>query len=252
VTDACRFAYSQARIQARYGDLPGEEDWQRLSGARTLGIFLEEAREGAMRSWVKGFSALSDAHDLDQGLRAIWQDEVDQVALWVPQPWRAALSWLRWLPLLPLLVHAARGNALPPWVDRDGILHPLWGTDGTFDPGALIAAGAGALVVPPEGLAAAWRAEWHRLWPACEKRSLVNLARLAALVLRHAQAFAQAGSDGAWPLRRELRERLRLDFHRLALQPAAAFAFLALIALDLERLRAALMQRALFSLMEAA
>ncbi len=252
MTYPCPFAYAQARIQARYGDLPGEDDWQRLAGARTLGIFLEEAREGALRIWVKGFSALSDAHDLDRGLRTIWSDGVDQVALWMPKPWRAAFSWLRWFPLLPLLAHAARGNALPPWVDRDGALHPLRRSDGAFDPTALIASGAGALLVPPEGLAAAWRAEWQRLWPACDRRFLINLEHLAAAVLRHAQAFARAGSDAAWPLRRELRERLRLDFHRLPLQPAAAFAFIALIALDLERLRAALMQRALFPLREAA
>ena len=252
MTGPCRFAYAQARIQARYGDLPGEDDWQRLAGARTLGTFLEEAREGALRSWVKGFSALSDAHDLDRGLRAIWLDVVDQVALWMPQPWRAAFSWLKWLPLLPLLAHAARNNSLPTWVDRDGTLHPLRGADGGLEPGALLAAGAGALVVPPERLAAAWRAEWRRRWPACDRHFLLNLERLAARVLRHLQVFGQASGDAAWPLRRELRERLRLDYHRLPLQPAAAFAFLALIALDLERLRAALMQRALFSLMEAA
>jgi hypothetical protein len=56
----------------------------------------------------------------------------------------------------------------------------------------------------------------------------------------------------AWSLRRELRERLRLEFHRLPLEPLTAFAFLALVALDLERLRAALMERALFDLREAA
>jgi hypothetical protein len=251
LTGACRFAYPQARIQARYADLPGEDDWQRLAGARTLGIFLEEAREGALRSWVKGFSALSDAHDLERGLRAIWTDSVEEVALWVPGPWHPACSWLRWLPLLPLFAHAARGHALPDWMSQDLALHPLRGADGALDPKALSAAGAGVLLVPPEGLADAWRAQWRRLWPACERRFLVNLERLAERVLRHAQSFAQSGRDGAWPLRRELRERLRLDFHRLELQPAAAFTFLALVALDLERLRAALMQRALFPTQEA-
>jgi hypothetical protein len=252
LTGTCRFAYTQARIQARYAELPGEDDWQRLAGARSLGIFLEEARDGALRGWVKGFSSLSDAHDLDRGLRAIWSDVVDQAASWMPQPWRAAFHWLRWLPLLPLLAHAAGGNPLPPWVDRDGSLQPLRGADGAYEPGALIVARAGALAVPPEGLAAAWRVEWRRLWPACDRRFTINLEHLAALVSRHAQVFSQAGSDAAWPLRLELRERLRLDFHRLPLQPAAAFAFMALVGLDLERLRAALMQRALFSVMEAA
>lgn len=247
-----RFAYTQARVQARFADLPAEDDWQRLAGARTLGAFVEEAREGALRGWVKGFSALSDAHDLDRGLRAIWFDYVQQVAQWVPSPWRSAFSWLRWLPVLPLLAHAARGNGLPPWVDRDGTLSSLRGPGGALEPQALIEAAAGALLVPPDELAAAWLAEWRRLWPPCDEAFLVKVEGVVSLVLRHTRAFAQVGGEAAWPLRRELRERLRLDFHRLALQPAAGFAFLALVALDLERLRAALMQRALFSSKEAA
>ena len=246
-----RFAYTQARIQARYADLPGEDDWQRLAGARTLGTFVEEAREGALRGWVKGFSALSDAHDLDRGLRAIWVDNVRQVTQWVPPSWRPAFSWLRWLPLLPLLGHVARGHPLPPWVDSDPSLGVPRRSDGVLDTQALVAVGGVALTAPAEGLPEAWRAEWQRLWPADDKALVGGVEGLAASVLRHTRAFAQAGSDTAWSLRRELRERLRMDFHRLGLQPAAGFAFLALVALDLERLRAALMQRALFSLGEA-
>jgi hypothetical protein len=246
------FAYAQARLQARYAELPGEDDWLRLAGARGLGLFLEEARTGALRGWVKGFSALSDAHDLDRGLRAIWREGVAEVARWLPAPWRAAVAWLNWLPLLPLLDHAGRYRTLPPWVACDASLRPLWGPDGALDTKALGAAGAAALLVPPADLARVWWSQWRGLWPACDKQALDKLERLTGRVLRHGQAFTQAGADTAWPLRRELRERLRLDFHRLPLQPAAAFAFLGLLALDLERLRAALMQRALFPLQEAA
>jgi len=244
------FAYAQARIQARYGALPTEEDWQRLAGARTLGLFLEEAREGALRDWVKGFSASSDAHDLDRGLRVIWTESVDQVTQWMPKPWRGSVAWLRWLPLLPILAHAAGGGPLPEWADRDPILRTWRGADGTLDPAALSAAGAGALLVPPPELAQAWRAQWRRLWPACGRRLASSLQHLEAMAARHMAAFRSAGGDAAWPLRRELRERLRLDFHRRPLEPTVAFIFLALVVLDLERLRAAIMQRALFSSQE--
>lgn len=256
----CRFAYAQTRVQARYAELPGEDAWQRLAAARTLGMFLEEAREGALRSWVKGFSALSDAHDLDRGLRTIWQDEVTQVATWLPAPWRPAVFWLRWLPLLSLLAYAGRGGSLPPWMDRDRTLQGLRRPDGTLDFAAIIAAGAGALL-PMKGEGAAdplrdwgraWAGEWRHLWPHCDRRFLANMDGLAALIAAHAQAFPQAGGETAWVLRRELRERLRLGFHRLPLQPAAAFSYCALVALDLERLRAALIDRVLFVLPEAA
>jgi hypothetical protein len=254
----CRFAYAQARVQARYAELPGEDAWQRLMAARTLGMFLEEAREGALRAWVKGFSAQSDGHDLDRGVRAIWQDEVIRVAAWLPLPWRPAVIWLRWLPLLPLLAHTGRGGPLPAWVGLDCTLRGLRRPDGTLEPEALIDAGAGALLPvsgdgtadPALDWASAWAREWRRLWPRCDRRFLTHLDRLAALIRAHAQAFPSVG-EAAWPLRRELRERLRLGFHRLPLQPAAAFSYLALVALDLERLRAALMERALFALPEA-
>jgi hypothetical protein len=223
-------------------------------------MFLEDAREGALRGWVKGFSALSDGHDIDRGLRALWQDEVARVAAWLPAPWRPALVWLRWLPLLPLLAHAGRGGSLPPWMEFDRTLQALRRPDGTLDPAALRAAGAGALLpLKGEGTAdplrdwvAAWTGEWRRLWPPCDRGFLANMDALAGLIGAHAQTFQRAGGEAAWPLRRELRERLRLGFHRLPLQPAAAFSYLALIALDLERLRAALMDRALFVLAEAA
>lgn len=246
-----RFAYVQARVQARYAELPAEDDWQRLAGARTLGAFLEEAREGALRGWVKGFSALSDAHDLDRGLRALWLEGVEDLVPWLPRTWRPAFDWLRWLPLLPLLAHAARRQSLPTWVARDSQLHPLLGPDGVLSPPALISAGGEALLVPPDDLGGAWLGEWRRRWPASDRCVLVNLERLVALIQRHAGAFVQGGAEAAWPLRRELRERMRLDFHRLPLQPTAILAFLALVALDLERLRAALMQRALFGTQEA-
>jgi hypothetical protein len=258
MTAPCHFAYAQARVQARYAELPWEDAWQRLAAARTLGIFLEEAREGALRAWVRGFSSQSDGHDLERGVRGTWQDEVTRVATWLPQPWQPALLWLHWLPLLPLLAQAERGGTLPVWVGRDRSLQLLRRPDGTLDPAALIQAGGGALVLAKSEAVAGsekdwvstWAHEWRRLWPPCSRDFLAHLDGLAALIRTHVSAFPRSG-EAAWPLRRELRERLRLSFHRLSLQPAAAFNYLALLALDLERLRAALMERALFDLGEA-
>jgi len=252
VSGALGFGYAQARLQARCADLPGEDDWQRLAGARTLGSFLEDARQGALRGWVKGFSAVSDAHDLDRGLRAIWLESVDETARWMPGPWRAAVAWLRWLPLLPLLAHAGRSGSLPPWVEGDPLLRGLRGPDGVLMAPALAAAGGGPLLVPADQLGGAWDAHWRSLWPACGQRAREGLDRLAAILLRHLRSFVEARGDAPWPMRHELRGHFQLHLHRAVLQPASAFAYLGLLALDLERLRAALMDRALFSRPEAA
>jgi hypothetical protein len=73
-----------------------------------------------------------------------------------------------------------------------------------------------------------------------------DLDALAQLLGAHLSAFSGSPPARAWTRRQELRERLRFRFHALALSPAAPFTYLALVALDLERLRRALLDRALF------
>ncbi len=142
----CRFAYAQARLQARYAELPTEADWRRISGARTLSGWLEEARSGALKRWVKGFSAQSDSHDLERGVRAQFTETVEQVAGYLPKPWHDAVSWCVWLPLLGLFDHLRAGGALPDWVARDPRLALLLDEDGGLDPAALASQGVGSLL----------------------------------------------------------------------------------------------------------
>jgi hypothetical protein len=63
----------------------------------------------------------------------------------------------------------------------------------------------------------------------------------------HLAAFHQSPPDAAWGLRQALRDRLRVRFHQHPLQPLIIFLYLALILLDLERLRGELLRRCLFS-----
>jgi len=241
-----RFAYAQARLQARLAALPAEEEWQRLAAARTLAGFLEEARNGALRDWVKPFSGQSDTHDLEVGLRALYREQVGQVAAWLPTPWRPAMTWTRWLVLLPLFDHLARGGDTPAWVARDHDLLPLLDEAGDLDRARLSAAGAGALIEAGTEPAAAWAAEWRRRWPPCNRELVRNLEAVSALIAAHLGAFRDSRPGDTWDLRRGLRDRLRPLFHRRLLQPAAPFIYLALAALDMERLRAELVSRALF------
>jgi len=252
MTTQVRFAYVQARVQARFARSPTEEEWQTLAAARTLAAFLEEARAGVLRDWIKGFSGQSDTHDLEAGMRIQFRETVEEVAGWVPDPWREAVLWIRWLILLPLLDHAARGGRLPPWVGRDPFLQALRGDEDALDPERLRHAGAGALAQLSEEPTAAWRAEWLRLRPRCKPVFSRQIDELAVLLDSHAATFRAARPETAWRLRRELRTRLSLLFHRRLLQPAAPFIFLMLTALDLERLRAELVSRALFATGERA
>jgi hypothetical protein len=239
-----RFAYTQARLQGRYAELPDEADWQRLSGTRSLSGWLEEARSGALKAWVKGFSANSDSHDIERGVRAQFADTVEQIAGYLPQAWREAVLWCRWLPLLGLFDHLRAGAALPGWASDDYRLAAL------FDGGAVDAAAARQagidVLLWGEGADLQWLDGWRQRWPRCRRKDLEAVDALVARCIAHRDAFRRCPPDKAWPLRRVLRERLRLEFHLRLLQPAAAFVFLALVGLDLERLRRALLDRALF------
>lgn len=241
------FAYAQARIQGRLARLPAEDEWQRLAASRTLASFLEEARLGPLRNWVKGFSGQSDVHDLEAGLRSLNREALDDLCGWVPAPWRDALSWTRWLAYLPLFAYLGAGGLMPGWVARDPELGGLLGEEGALDPQCLVNAGLDVLMRSEQGPAAAWIAQWRRRWPRCGRETSGNLEAMTALLAGHVERLRRISPEATWSLRREVRGKLQLSLHRRTLQPEVPFIYLALTALDLERLRAALVTRALFS-----
>ena len=192
-----RFAYAQARLQARFAALPAEADWHRLDAARTLSGYLEEARHGTLGAWVKGLSGQSDAHDIERTLRGQFLDAVERTAEAVPEPWRDAVTWCRWLPLLELLSYLQRGFAAPGWLREDGRLRAMLGADGDPDIDAFADAAARR---GRHDTGEQWVAGWRARWPeGPDDKGLCDLGRLVAA---HLAAFREADPDKAWPLRR--------------------------------------------------
>jgi hypothetical protein len=243
-----RLAYAEARLSARYAALPGENEWQRLAAARTFASFVEEARVGPFQTWIKGVSALSDAHEIERALRALAWDLVDEAADWVPQGWRSAVHWWAWIPFLPLLAQGLAGKPLPAWAARDYRLRALLDAEGALDPLAVAQHGLGPLGHGRDrtAVATAWAQEWRRLWPRVSGAPGRHLESLVAEIAAHLAHFALLTPAETWSARRVLRERLRLRFHQRVLEPASLFVYLALVLLDLERLRGELLTRALF------
>jgi hypothetical protein len=235
-------AGAHARVQARYGALPTEQDWRRISGVRGLGAWLEEARNGRHRDWVKGFSASSDAHDIEAGVRNLLFAEIDLLRALVPPPWAAAVDWTRWLPLLVLASHRAAGGALPDWARRAPTLA------GLLDADALARAGTAPLfdAAGDMSIGMRWRAQWRQRWPDVGQGVRADLDALVSLLSAHLTEFKRTPASRAWGVRQRLRNRLWCEFHRVGVSPAALFIYLALFALDLERLRRALLDRSLF------
>jgi len=240
--------YAQARLQARFGERPDEQVWQRLGETDELPAFLEIARASGLQRWVAGIDASSDSHWMEISLRARWRECVAETAGWMPQRWQPAALWTARLADLPALCHLARGEAPYAWMSLDPVLRPFavaqgelraaklrqdaldfayaqWPTPGT----------PAAEALEPQ-VRRAWREQWRRLWPG--RGDAAALEDLAALMeSRFKEPMAAA--------RQAFLHRLRKQFRRATLRPAAAFAFLAFAALDIERLRADLLGRVL-------
>jgi hypothetical protein len=241
------FDYAQSRISARFGDRPDEVAWRKLEHVREFASMLDTARNSAFRVWIGGISEVSTPHEIEATLRAHWRSHVDEVAGWVPEPWRGAVTWCAVVPDLPVLAYLARGYPALAWMRDDPIFRDIADTDAGACPAAL---GAGPLAPlaagwdEPGRIANLWRAEWERRAPPSGDRMM--LAEIGSAMSRHLTAFHDPAVKDGWPLRRALAARLTLLFRRSMLEPAAVFAYLALIALDLERLRGEFLRRAAF------
>lgn len=243
------FAYVQARVQARYARLLSEGEWQRLAAVRSYSAYLQETRATQLRPWVAGISEASDAHEIERNLRQQFRITVEEVQGWAPEPWQAAVGWLLWLTDLPLLGHLLADGVAPIGTERDPHLRGWLDGSGRLRRPAVEAAGGGDLLIPVplgQGLGEVWLRAWRERWGSCERSCLRNLLQLSDQLRTYRAHLTPVTTEAARDERRALRDRLRHLFHRSVLQPAGLFAYLALVAIDLERLRGALVTRALF------
>ena len=242
--------YAQARIGARQGERLREADWHRIEVLRELRPLLELARRTALRPWLAGIDADSSVHRVEAALRDRWRALVDEVASWMPDAWRPALSWWAVLPDLAPLQHLARGEQPPAWMRDDDAWRELCASGPEARAARLVDGPLAALATAwsaPQTLPRAWQAEWRRRWPGQGREAGDMLERVADALMAHERTFAVATAGQGWLLRGSLRPQLALLLRRAALHPAVAFIHLALCALDLERLRAELVRRIVFA-----
>ncbi|MGA7800285.1 MAG: hypothetical protein WCC36_05700 [Gammaproteobacteria bacterium] len=250
-----RFAYAQARLQARHGRRPSEADWRRLATIRDPSHYLQTARTTELRPWVLGLGHQVPVHEMAAQLRRHFHDYVLQTARWQPAPWRPAVAWAAELPMLPLLRELLTAEQLPVWIRADPRLQDIVHDSRTARREAL----ARSRWFPMIGawsrgqtLRAGWVTHWRTLWPAGAGTHGHVLNLLLQRVQTHIDVMAVAPGDSGRAARESLGTVLLRFFRRYRQQPAATFAHLGLVALDLERLRGEIAERVLFKGMEAA
>ncbi|MCJ7452145.1 MAG: hypothetical protein MUO39_06680 [Steroidobacteraceae bacterium] len=243
-----RYAYSQARLQARYGARPSSADWSLVAATADLGALLQVLRGSSLGRWTARLGDRPHVHEIEQRLREQWLHDVDEVARWQPDPWRDGVRWLRWIVYLPALQKIARGGRPPIWMRVDPVLAPIVAREPRDRSSALQGTALAPLAVgfdEPADTAGAWTRRWRQLWPSRQaaRRPLeLLLGEATRTRTRLAELPATTRANETLKL---LERRMELAFRRNPLSPAAAAAYLGLLALDMSRIRGALATRAL-------
>jgi hypothetical protein len=190
---------------------------------------------------------------------------VAELAGWAPVAWRAALRWTAHLADLAAVAHLWTQPPLR-WMQTDPVLarYAAPATPGSrrasLITGSLAPLGRGLLTeaaaverrghsprraaaadpAPLPAVARAWIAHWRTLWPqgAGSAAQHAALDALCAAVLAHRGRFAQLPPGDTTAAREAFAARVLARLRADPTQPVALFAYLALLALDLERLRA--------------
>jgi hypothetical protein len=242
------FAYAQARLQARHGRRPDEQLWRRLQGIGELGHYLQVARRSGLQRWVVGMQPRQSSDEIEVSLRGQLRAYVGEVASWLPPPWRAATGWTKRLPDLASIQHLLSQEAIPAWMMADSALEPF--TAGTLAERrrAMHDSDCACLVQhwnPSVPLCQTWLQCWQKLWPQLP-RLAAGLRQLGALHATLAGIELAGVTDLSGQQRADLQGAYERVFRRYPFQPAAVFAHLALVALDVQQLRGAILRRLLF------
>ena len=245
-------AYAQARIQSRYGKRADAGVWLKLHNIHDLGSYLQSAQQTPLRHWILGISSSHSSHDIELTLRQKYRRHVDEVAGWMPEDWKKTLQWIKRLVDLPVLQYLVDGGEPLPWMKSDPCINGFIADDPPLRLQAIRHEGNSIMVDSWQqsgSILAGWLAQWGSLCPksAHDDRGLQTLVKLLHEQMPLQSSQQPSKQQAAQPTDYEIMfDRLRLVFRRYAFQPAAVYAYLAIVALDLHRIRSDLMQRLFF------
>jgi hypothetical protein len=236
--EVTRFAYIQARLQARHGRRLDERAWARFAAFRDTHAFLDSVRQTSLAGFSRNLSADQSLHDMERILRAEWHRYVREVGQWHSTAWRPAFDWLSVLPLVPAVEHLAGGGSFLPWMEAEPALAAaIEGTAHSRTGKSLPAESALLREMIDQSAEAdpstAWADEFMRRVPSeTDRRALRKEARKAFRSLEIREIGAQ-----------ELETSCSRVFRKNTQSVLAGLAHLGLVAGDLLRLRGELALR---------
>lgn len=218
------FAYAQARLHARLAGRLTEADWQRLEASRDLAHCLDAAAGTQARAFSERLDRGSGPHTIERVMREVWAERIAELAAWLPEAWRAAVAWMMPLPHLARVEAAANGGQSPDWLTPERTFPDSWPE-----------------LTETEAVSESWLSGWLARCPdgAVRREAQLDLAPVLARYLGRGH-LPPVRADG------NLAETLVSLFRSRAQTPVAIFAYVLLTALDTDRLRGILVNRALF------
>lgn len=244
--------YAQVRIQSRHAARPDVSAWREMERARELSPLIEVARRSGFDRVVARLPMPLELHELDFAMRKQWHERVNEVAGWMSDDWQAAVRWCALIVDLPFIQYLADGGVAHEWMQRgESFASPGAAPDGRIAATTQAEWTLGGLHQPwvgPETVASALYREWRGRMPRLPEEQAAQFRVFVHAVESHLGAFSKAAVDEGWHHRHLLEQRLNMLFRRATLEPLAAFAFLALYWLDLERLRGEIARRIAFPL----
>ncbi len=217
-----RFAYAQARLQARHAERLAPSAWVRLETSQSAQHFLQAVRDTPLGRWVGALDRDSDARAVEAALQLSFHEHVDEVADWIEDPWAPSVRWMRWFPLLQRCAAQPADEQVARWAAEG-------------DGESLLDADAGRT----------WLSHFRSL---CPRFGVQGIEALVERVQRHLAKMAEARpEEKSAALRAEIGRDLERRFRQQPATPVAVFSHLGLTLLELERLRGALVVRLLLS-----
>jgi hypothetical protein len=252
-----KFSYVQVRLQSRYGQRADENVWLRLHNIHDLSSYLQVAQQTPLRQWVIGINSIHSSHEIELALRQKYRKHIDEVTGWMPAAWQQPVQWIKRLADLPVLQYLLAGGVPSHWMKSDPDIREFTADDPALRLQAMADAGCATLVTAwqqDKTLSTGWLSDWQAMHPRVTAFT-AGMQTLELLLQQqlHLQLAAEAGQAAPATTSQyrvvdyeSIINKLRLLFRHHAFQPAAVYAYLTIIAMDLHRVRSDLLQRLLF------